>query len=80
MSKSYFPELDDRPPNGIRLETTAFAPAANEVFTPEELDVRIAAHRERVFRELPECQRRSRGGTPINGFDADGQHTDGDDE
>lgn len=46
------------PPGGVLLPSAPFAPAANAVFSPEELEERIAAHRRRVFRECPPLERR----------------------
>lgn len=57
LSGRDFPDPDDRPTGGIKLETTPITAPAHTVFTPEELEARITAIRERVEREEPASQR-----------------------
>ena len=51
-------DIPDPPRWGVILETTPLTSAARDVFTAEELEVRILAHAERVARECPRTQRR----------------------
>lgn len=60
LSDRCIPESGDWP-SGVVVETTPITPAANVVFTPAELEERIAAHRARVLREYPQSQRSRNG-------------------
>ncbi len=58
-------DAPDPPPGGVLLSAAALVPAANQVFTPEELEARVEWHALRVRRECPAGQEwwlpRSRG-------------------